>query len=434
VTAAAIGIDVGTSGVRAALVDASGKQLGFGSASLAPGDRRNPAAWWHAVESALAALKAEADLSGVGCIAVDGTSGTLLLLNDAGQPMRQASLYNDPAPEEAVRAVAAAAPAGSAAVGAASPLAKLLAMQGVPGTARLSHQADWIAAQLGAPSGISDENNALKTGYDPVRRCWPGWLRDLGIRMALLPEVVEPGTPIGTIDPTLAARFGLPPGVLIAAGTTDGCAAYLATGADRVGEAVTSLGSTLTLKQFSERPIFAPEYGVYSHRLGDRWLAGGASNSGGAALARYFTPDALAALSARIDPALESGLDYYPLACPGERFPFADPLLPPRETPRPGDDVRFLHGLLEGIAKIEALGYRRLADLGGPTLAAVRTVGARARNAAWAGIRRRVLGVDLIPARSEEAAVGAAKLAIKAMHSAVPAGIGEVLQQPYMLP
>jgi hypothetical protein len=45
-----------------------------------------------------------------------------------------------------------------------------------------------------------------------------------------------------------------------------------------------------------------------------------------------------------------------------------------------------------------------------------------------------VLGVDLIPARSEEAAVGAAKLALKAMHSAVPAGIGEVLQQPYMLP
>ncbi len=414
-TAAAIGIDAGTSGVRAALVDESGKQLGFGSARLAPGDRRNPAAWWQAVESALAALKADADLSGVGCIAVDGTSGTVLLLNDAGQPMRQASLYNDAAPEEAVRAVAAAAPAGSAAVGAASPLAKLLAMQGVPGTARLSHQADWIAAQLGAPFGISDENNALKTGYDPVQRCWPGWLRDLGIRVALLPQVVEPGTPIGTIDAALATRFGLPADVGIAAGTTDGCAAFLATGADLVGEAVTSLGSTLTLKQLCDRPIFAPEYGVYSHRLGDRWLAGGASNSGGAALARHFTPDALAALSARIDPALESGLDYYPLPSPGERFPFADPYLAPRETPRPADDARFLHGLLEGIARIEALGYRRLAELGGPTLAAVRTVGTGARNTTWRDIRRRVLGVDLMPAKSEEAAVGVAMLALKAI-------------------
>jgi sugar (pentulose or hexulose) kinase len=329
--------------------------------------------------------------------------------------MREASLYNDAAPEVAVRAIAARAPAGSAAGGAASPLAKLLAMQDMPGTARLAHQADWIAAQLGAPVGISDENNALKTGYDPVRRCWPGWLGDLGIRVALLPEVVEPGTPIGTLEPELATRFGLPDEVVIAAGTTDGCAAFLATGADAVGEAVSSLGSTLTLKQLSDRPIFSPEYGVYSHRLDDRWLVGGASNSGGAALARYFTPEVLMALSARIDPALQSGLDYYPLPSPGERFPFANPKLAPRETPRPADDVRFLHGLLEGIAKIEVLGYQRLADLGGPALAAVRTTGTGARNTTWTSIRRRALGVDVISARSEEAAMGAATLALKAM-------------------
>jgi sugar (pentulose or hexulose) kinase len=414
--AATIGIDVGTSGVRVALVNASGSVLGIRSAFLAPADRREPACWWHAVEAALTALQAAADLSGVRCIAVDGTSGTVVLLNESGQPMRPASLYNDPAPEAAVRAVAAAAPLGSAAGGAASPLAKLLAMQDVPGTARLAHQADWVAAQLGAPVGISDENNALKTGYDPVQRCWPSWLHALGIRESLLPEVVEPGTPIGAIDPSLAMRFGLPADVVIAAGTTDGCAAFLATGVDTVGDAVTSLGSTLTLKQLSDTPIFSAEYGVYSHRLGSRWLAGGASNSGGAALARYFNPDALVALSARIDPARESGLDYYPLPSPGERFPFADPHLPPRETPRPTDDVRFLHGLLEGIARIEALGYRRLADLGGPSLGTVRTVGAGARNAAWTAIRRRALGVELTMARSEDAAVGAATLALKAMH------------------
>ncbi len=414
-TPAAIGIDVGTSGVRVALVDADGTLLGMRSAVLAPSNRRDPAGWWHAVESAMAALQASADFSRVRCIAVDGTSGTIVLLNAAGQPMHEASLYNDPAPEGAVRAVAAVAPEGSAAGGAASPLAKLLAMQDVPGTARLAHQADWIAARLGAPAGISDENNALKTGYDPVRRCWPSWLRDLGIREALLPEIVEPGTPIGTLEPAVATRFGLPADVVIAAGTTDGCAAFLATGVDTVGEGVTSLGSTLTLKQLSDTPLFSSQYGVYSHRLGSRWLAGGASNSGGAALARYFTPGALVALSSRIDPAFDSGLDYYPLPSAGERFPFSDPHLPPRDTPRPTDDVRFLHGLLEGIARIEALGYQRLADLGGPALGTVRTVGAGARNAAWTAIRRRTLGVDLTIARSEEAATGAAMLALRAV-------------------
>ena len=65
-TAAAIGIDVCTSGVRTPLVDAGGVQLGCGFAKVAPGDRRKQAAWWHAVESALAALKSAADLSGVG--------------------------------------------------------------------------------------------------------------------------------------------------------------------------------------------------------------------------------------------------------------------------------------------------------------------------------------------------------------------------------
>jgi sugar (pentulose or hexulose) kinase len=70
---------------------------------------------------------------------------------------------------------------------------------------------------------------------------------------------------------------------------------------------------------------------------------------------------------------------------------------------------------LEGIARIEALGYQRLADLGGPALGTVRTVGAGARNAAWTAIRRRTLGVDLTIARSEEAATGAAMLALRAV-------------------
>lgn len=51
-------------------------------------------------------------------------------------------------------------------------------------------------------------------------------------------------------------------------GTTDSIAAFLASGADSVGQAVTSLGSTLAIKQLSEQPVDDSRYGVYSHRLG----------------------------------------------------------------------------------------------------------------------------------------------------------------------
>jgi len=171
----------------------------------------------------------------------------------------------------------------------------------------------------------------------------------------------------------------------------------------------------MVLKLASEQPLFAPEYGLYSHRIGGMWLAGGASNTGGAVLAQFFTPEAIRDISRRIDPNVTTGLDYYPLPAAGERFPINDPALTPRITPRPADDAVFLHALLEGIANIEALGYRRLAELGGPQLTSVATVGGGAANERWGHIRAAVLGVPLRMPESDEAAVGVARLALRAI-------------------
>jgi sugar (pentulose or hexulose) kinase len=327
----AIGIDVGTSGVRAALVDAAGDPVAWGAAPLPGEHRRNPAAWWAAVEQALATLQAAGDLSAVRAVAVDGTSGTVLAVDDNGEPLGPASMYNDPADAALVVRVAAVAPPDSAAHGATSPLAKLLALQDAPRIARMLHQADWIAGRLSGQFDLSDENNALKTGYDPRARCWPDWLGQLGVRRRLLPDALQPGSVAAPISASASARFGLPRETMIVAGTTDGCAAFLATGATELGEGVTSLGSTLTIKLLSDAPIFAPQFGMYSHRLIGRWLPGGASNTGGAALARHFDGQTLARLSALIDPSHDSGLDYYPLPAPGERFPVADPAFAPRK-------------------------------------------------------------------------------------------------------
>jgi sugar (pentulose or hexulose) kinase len=409
----AIGIDLGTSGVRAALVDAAGDPVAFAAVPIAPAGRRDPQAWWDAAAEGLAALRAKAGFGSVRALAIDGTSGTVLPVDRAGTPLAPASLYNDPAPPAAVARIAAAAPEDSAAHGAASPAAKALAWQGSAGLAWVLHEADWLAGQFCGRFGVSDENNALKAGYDPRARCWPAWLGAVGVDVAGLPQVQPPGAPVAPVRPEVATRFGLPGATLVVSGTTDGCAAFLATGATGVGEGVTSLGSTLTIKLLSDRPVFAPRYGIYSHRLGDRWLPGGASNTGGAALARHFDLAALVRLSAGIDPGADSGLDYYPLPAPGERFPIADPALPPREAPRPVEDAAFLHGLLEGIARIEALAYRRLAELGAPPVQSVRSVGGGARNAVWTALRARHLGVAMLAPRAQEAAVGVAGLALR---------------------
>lgn len=74
------------------------------------------------------------------------------------------------------------------------------------------------------------------------------------------------------------------------------------------------------------------------------WLVGGASNTGGEALAQYFSSEQLAVLSAGIDAATESPLQYYPLPRPGERFPVSNAELAPCAEPRPSDDTEFLHG------------------------------------------------------------------------------------------
>jgi D-ribulokinase len=87
-------------------------------------------------------------------------------------------------------------------------------------------------------------------------------------------------------------------------------------------------------------------------------------------------------------------------------------------TDIPADRGRFLQALMEGIARVEALAYRRLAELGAPALTALRTVGGGAGNAAWARIRARHLGVPLAPAVSTDAAYGTALLARKGYLSA----------------
>ncbi|MCF6363443.1 MAG: FGGY-family carbohydrate kinase [Gammaproteobacteria bacterium] len=424
-----IGIDLGTSGCRASAIDDRGQPQGETSVAL-PAAKHNgryceqdPILWWQAVGDCLEQLLTQIPANKVAAIAINGTSATLLLTDADGKPLGPALMYNDSRASEQATRIAAIAPAGTAAQGPSSTLAKLLWLQDEGLTEQAQHalhQADWVAARLSDRYGVSDTNNALKLGFDTQDNKWPDWLDALSIPRRLLPEVVPPGTPLAPLSPDNARRFGLSMDTLVVAGTTDSTAAFLATGASRPGEAVTSLGSTLVLKVITERPVFDARYGIYSQPLvingQQRWLVGGASNSGGAVLRQFFNDRQMRELTPRLRPERRLCLEYYPLPAPGERFPVNDSQLAPCMTPRPHDDTRFFQALLEGISRIEKRGYDLLAELGAPYPVTVRSTGGGAGNPAWTAIRRSLLGVPMLTAKHSDAAVGTALLARRGAH------------------
>ena len=407
-----LGIDFGTSGARAVVIDeariikAEVEQL-FDSAP--------PEDWVDIWKNALFNLIAQLprDLrSQIKAIAINGTSSTVMLCDERGNVLNIPLLYNDGRGVAVMDRLKAIAPANNIVLSATSSLAKLLWMSQQPFFVQgryLLHQADYLAYLLHGKLGISDYHNALKLGYDIENLNYPTWLTNLAV-MPLLPQVLAPGTPIGEVT----AALGLRSDCVVCAGTTDSIAAFLASGAKNPGEAVTSLGSTLVLKLLSRTRVENADLGIYSHRLGDLWLTGGASNTGGAVLKHFFTDAELASLSSQIK-ADTSDLDYYPLLKMGDRFPINDPLLQPRLEPRPESDVEFLHGLLESMARIESRGYELLQQLGANKLTCIYTAGGGAKNAVWTKIRGLYLQVPMLSPIHTAAAYGTALLAMQSI-------------------
>jgi hypothetical protein len=417
-----IGIDLGTSGCRAIAIDANAQVAGEAYTDLPTPERDGlnvqqlPSLWWEAATTVLADLTRQIQASAVAAICVDATSSTLLIIDQNGEPQSPALMYNDARAQSQAREISAIAPRHSAAQGASSTLAKLMWFKdqgGLRASSRACHQADWILGRLSGEFHFSDVNNSLKLGYDPDLKLWPLWLEKLAVSKSWLPRVVKPGTKIGTLKSKLCAQFNLPPATEILAGTTDSTAAFIASGASRVGEAVTCLGSTLVLKVLCEQPLFAPEYGIYSQPLFGQWLAGGASNSGGAVLLKYFSKSQLQQMTPSLQPEQSTGLNYYPLCQNGERFPINDPDMAPQLTPRPENEIQFFQAMLEGMAGIEKRGYDLLHSLGAPYPLTVYTNGGGAANEPWRRIRENRLQTPVINARHLQAAYGTALIALR---------------------
>lgn len=425
-TDAYLGIDIGTSGIRASCIDANAEeicncQLPFDSDQLAIGQTEQaPNTWLQQLDQLLIEIRQQLQQLEspyqIRAIAIDGTSSTLIACKRDGTALSPALMYNDQQSRQQAEMISHFAPAESAVHGATSSLAKaLFLLEKYPETEIFCHQADWLAGYLTGEYGISDENNCLKLGYDSLSQTWPDWLQhnseDIVLPANLLPRVVTPGSAMAKVKPGLIKKYRLAIDCVVIAGTTDSNAAVLATGASQTGDAVTSLGSTLVIKLFSDKPVFKPEYGIYSHRLNNHWLVGGASNSGGCVLLQYFTQEQLDDMTALLKPERPTGLQYYPLPGTGERFPVNDSNKQNKTTPRPTSDVEFFQGLLEGIADIEAEGYNKLEALGAASPKRIITTGGGSKNPAWAKIRETASGINVQSAAHSDACYGSALLA-----------------------
>ena len=456
-----VGFDLGTSGARISVIDCKyeevyTKALSWQEASsYSSCSYDDPDAWKDAVFTLLDTAKVHVDLSDVKSLCFSGTSASCLLLDSSSSSQtvsRSPRMYNydvtsdDTAGTIAMKQLTKYAPAKHTALSPTGSLAKLLswhAQAPIQPTEQLCHQADYLAYTFLGDSSlvgiVSDWHNCLKLGYDVRALNWPTWLTkclaDNSIPQSVLPQtIVSPGQRIGPISQTIAEQTGLSANqCVVVAGTTDSNAAFFAaTGKDAtLGTAVTSLGSTLAIKQLSSQYVEDASVGVYSHRFPsvllqdtgkdkEAWLVGGASNVGCAVLrSEGFSNEELEQLSRDIDPTVETPLDYYPLIKKGERFPVSDSSKEPVLTPKPDNRKDYLHGILQGISTVECDGFNVLGKLGAspmpPTV--VMTSGGGSRNDMWIQMRQRRLqeafGSDIQVAKAQnvEAGYGAAILA-----------------------
>jgi sugar (pentulose or hexulose) kinase len=425
-----LGIDVGTTGCRVVAVDAAGRLQSAATAPLRSDEPRpgwheqDPLAWVDALRTACRAVVGDLAARGIGTEALGGlaicaTSGTLLLVTADGTPAGPAVMYDDQRAVGLARTCAVLETwADCSSRNGYQPqetwaLPKLAWLVDHAGAADLLACccADFLGWWLTGTRVSADSSHVLKAGYDLVGERWPTEeLAAVGIPVEILPEVSRPGSVVGVVGGEASVATGLPEGLPVVAGMTDGCASQIAAGAVRPGQWNLALGTTLVLKGVSERLLLGDA--LYSHRHPDgSWLPGGASSSGAGVLAKSFPAADLAAMDAAAASYAGTPVVSYPLAREGERFPFVRADAEPFQLGEPADDAERFASLLQGVAYVERLGLAYVDSLGGRTDGQVTLTGGATVSAHWNQVQADVLGRPLAIPLQPDAAFGAAVLA-----------------------
>lgn len=283
-----IGLDLGTSGLKAVLIDDSQAILAEAVASLEvnrPFDgwsEQAPASWLDAGDSVMRALGAKVDLSGVRAIGLSGQMHGATLLDAADQVLRPCILWNDS--RSAVQAAALDAnPIFRALTGnivfAGFTAPKLAWVrehepQVFDRLAWVLLPKDYLRLWL-TGEHVAEMSDAAGTSWlDTGKRDWSDdLLAATGLTRAQMPRLVEGSAVSGHVRDDLAASWGLPKGVVVAGGGGDNAASAVGVGVVKPGEAFVSLGTSGVLFAASAayQPDAASAVHTFCHALPDTW-------------------------------------------------------------------------------------------------------------------------------------------------------------------
>jgi xylulokinase len=441
-----LGVDCGTSGLKALLVDDAGAAVASATRSYAPDRPRpgwseqDPKVWRDAMAGAIADLRLSAGRA-LGAVRAIGFSGQMhgaVLLDRADRPIRPAILHND-GRASAEAAELSRTHARLAAVVGVKPMPsftgpKLLWLsRREPETRRLCASVlspkDSLRLWLSGERGSDMSDAAGSWMLDEAARAWsPEATAACGAEPAWLPPLFEGSAPVGKILPAVADELGLPRGVLLAAGGGDAAVGAVGLGAIAPGEAFISLGTAMQLIIATDRYLSAPDRLVHSfaHALPGRWYAMAAMLNGAGALA--FAARLLASTPEALE--REAGDDYQGpgrlLFLPylsGERTPLDDPhargvLFGLSETTTRAETAR---AVMEGVA-LTLADARECLEAAGATFDRVALTGGGARSALWARMIADATGFTVVRVRGGEIgpAFGAARLARMAATGEAP--------------
>ncbi len=431
-----IGIDIGTSSVKVALVRDDDHVIATASRAMTvsrpqPGfSEQDPAQWWTAVMECLDELhsKHESNLSEASAIGLSGQMHGATLLDEKGVVLRPCILWNDGRSAEQCVRLTREWPAVNSVTG-------NLAMPGFTAPQLMcvrEHESSifkrvatvlfpkaYVRYRL-CRSYVEEMSDASGTLWlDVGKRAWSdAALTATGMRHEQMPRLVEGNAVSGELSADLSKRWGFKRPPLIAGGAGDNAAGAVGLSAVHASDAFVSLGTSGVLWATTAAFAPAPQRAVHAfcHAVPNTWHQMGVLLSAAASLAWWASVSGAgeATLLSEIDPAKSASSCWFVPYLNGERTPHNDALVRGGFVGLDGGSTRaeLTLAVLEGVAYAMCDAQQALASAG-TVLAEADIIGGGAKSPLWSQIMADVLGVPLHQVAESEigCAFGAARLA-----------------------